>query len=68
MQIDESDEQCENAILPSRATLQPVSNLTLESVVHRLKQRFGISATDDGMQIDESNEHDENAHASIRER
>jgi hypothetical protein len=67
MQIDESDEQDENANRSIRETLQPDSNLTLESALHQRKQPSQRSSTDDGMQIDESDEHNQNAHFSIRE-
>jgi hypothetical protein len=67
MQIDESDEQDEKADFSIRESLQPDSNVTLESTVHSMKQPAQRSSTDDGMQIDESDEQDENAHFSIRE-
>jgi hypothetical protein len=53
--------------LGSGESLEFGSNLTLESVLHFLKQRSPSTSTDDGMQIDESDEHFENAPDSIRE-
>jgi hypothetical protein len=67
MQIDESDEQDENANFSIPESLQPDSNLTLESALHLRKQLWQRRSTDDGMQIDESDEQDENASFSIRE-
>jgi hypothetical protein len=67
MQIDESDEQVKNARGSIRESLQPDSNVTLQSAVHRLKHDSQSCSTDDGMQIDESDEQDENADCSIRE-
>jgi hypothetical protein len=67
MQIDESEEQDRNADASIRKSLEPGSNVTLESALHSVKQPWQRSSTDDGMQIDESDEQDENAHASIRE-
>jgi hypothetical protein len=67
MQIDESDEQGENACASIRETLQPGSNLTLESAEHSLKQNSQRCSIDDGMQIDESDEQNQNAYLSIRE-
>jgi hypothetical protein len=61
MQIDESDEHDENAESPIRETLQPDSNVTLESLSQSAKHHCQSCSTDDGMQIDESDEHDENA-------
>jgi hypothetical protein len=57
MQIDGSDEQDENAYAPIRESLQPDSNLTLESAVHPLKQRSQRSSTEDGMQTDTKTGH-----------
>jgi hypothetical protein len=67
MQIDESDEQNENAHISMRESLQPDSNVTLESAVHLLKQNSQRCSTDDGMQIDESDEQYKNACISICE-
>jgi hypothetical protein len=50
MQIDESDEQNEKAHFSIRESLQPDSNLTLESPVHPLKHPSQRSSTDNGMQ------------------
>jgi hypothetical protein len=67
MQIDESDEQYRNANDSICKSVEPVSNVTLESPLHSLKQRSQRISTDDGMQIDESDEEHENANDSIRE-
>jgi hypothetical protein len=52
MQIDESDEQDENAHFSIRESLQPDSNVTLESALHSLKQPSQRCSTDDAMQAD----------------
>jgi hypothetical protein len=49
------------------ANLQPGSNATVESALHPLKQFSQTLSTDAGMQIDESDEHSENANGPIRE-
>jgi hypothetical protein len=67
MKIDESDEQDSNANCPIRESLEPDSNLTLESLSQRLKHSSQSCPTDDGMQIDESDEQRENAEFSMRE-
>jgi hypothetical protein len=67
MQIDESDEHPRNANLSMHESLEPVSNVTLESPMHPVKQVSQSCSTDDGMQIDESDEHDENANFSMHE-
>jgi Arc/MetJ-type ribon-helix-helix transcriptional regulator len=67
MQIEESDEQFENACDSIRESLEPDSNVTLESARHTAKQRSERTSTDDGMQIDESDEQYPNASDSIRE-
>jgi hypothetical protein len=67
MQIDERDEQNSNANCSIRESLQPDSNVTLESASHQLKQNSQRSSTHDGMEIDESDEQDQNAHFSSRE-
>jgi hypothetical protein len=41
--------------------LQPVSNVKVDSPVHRLKHDAETVSTDEGMQIPGSEEHDENA-------
>jgi hypothetical protein len=56
MRIDESDEQCKNARPSIRASLEGVSNVTIESASHPMKHFQPSSSTDDGMQIDESDE------------
>jgi hypothetical protein len=44
-----------------RDSLQPASNVTLEGLAQASKQHAPSFSTDDGMQIDESDEQDENA-------
>jgi hypothetical protein len=61
MQIDESDEQPSNARDSIRESLEPASNVTLESALHPSKQALPSISTDDGMQIDTSDQQSENA-------
>jgi hypothetical protein len=68
MHIDESDEQHKNADFPRPERREPDSNVTFESALHPSKQRWQITSTDDGMQIDGSDEQCANASLSIRER
>jgi hypothetical protein len=57
MQIDESDEQSANVDGSIRESLEPDSNVTCESALHPRKHLSPRTATDDGMQIDRSDEH-----------
>jgi hypothetical protein len=61
MQIDESDEHPENAELPRRESLEPDSNVTVESNLSPRKQFWQRVSTKEGMKTDESDEHSENA-------
>jgi hypothetical protein len=65
MQIDERDEHSPNAEPSIDESLQPDSNVTLESDLHSLKHRLSSFSTEEGMQIDESDEQHENADSSI---
>jgi hypothetical protein len=56
MQIDESDEHHEKADLPIHETLQPDSNVTVDRELHPRKHLGPRFLTDEGMQIDESDE------------
>jgi hypothetical protein len=67
MQIDESDEQYRNAYFSIRESLEPDSNVRLESELHCEKQYSQRTSTDDGMQIDDSDEQYQNAYFSLRE-
>jgi hypothetical protein len=67
MQIDVSDEQCKNAREPMRESLEPDSNVTLESALQPQEQPSPISKTDHGIQIDESDEQPQNPSDSICE-
>jgi FtsZ-binding cell division protein ZapB len=67
MQIDESDEQSRNAPDSIRESLEPVSNVTIESLEHPVKHAAHTITTDDGMQIEEIHEQKPNAYCSRRE-
>jgi hypothetical protein len=56
-----SDEQLSNADSPRIDTLEPLSNVTLESFEQQAKQPFGMVSIDEGMQIDFSDEQCANA-------
>jgi hypothetical protein len=56
MQIDESDEQHQNPDSPIAEKLESNSNVTFERDLHSPKQRRPSVSTDEGMQIDESDE------------
>jgi hypothetical protein len=56
MQIDESDEQSINAEISMSKSSEQDANVTVETDRHPLKQYSPISATDEGRQIDESDE------------
>jgi hypothetical protein len=57
----ESDEQLENAEPSIHETLETDSKVTVERELHRLKQPRQIFSTEEGIQIDESDEQSENA-------
>jgi hypothetical protein len=59
--IEESDEHSENADSPIRESLEPDSNVTVESDSQSRKQLSHTDSTDDGIQIDESDEQLQNA-------
>jgi hypothetical protein len=67
MHIDESDGHDENTNCSIRESLEPGSNVTLESLGHPLKLLCPRTSTDAGTQIDESDEQASNADSSIRE-
>jgi hypothetical protein len=56
MQIDESDAQNPKAKLPIHETLQPDSIVTMQRDSHAKKHFVQRISTDEGMQIDESDE------------
>jgi hypothetical protein len=56
MQIDESCEQPWNAELPMRERLDPNSKVTVTRERQPQKHEAHILSTDEGMQIDESDE------------
>jgi hypothetical protein len=56
MQIEESDKQEQNAPDSIRESLEPSSNVTLQSFMHDSKQYSPSISTDPGMQIEESDE------------
>jgi hypothetical protein len=51
MQIDESDEQCENANSSIHESLEHDSNVIVERALHSRKQSLQSLSTDEGMQI-----------------
>jgi hypothetical protein len=63
MQIDESDEHCENATGAIRCSREPGSKVTAERDRHSKKPVSSL--TEDGTKNDESDEHCVNAHSSI---
>jgi hypothetical protein len=68
MQTDERDEQDRNANGPMSESLEPVSILSVERDEHPSKQDSPSPATDDEIQIDESDVQFWNPDASINER
>jgi hypothetical protein len=52
IQIDWSDEHCENADSPRSESLQPHSNAAEERALHSLKHDLEIVSTDEGNEID----------------
>jgi hypothetical protein len=56
MWIDKSVEQSSNTCLPRYKSLEPDSNVIVEREVHLLKQDSQMSWTEEGIQIDESDE------------
>jgi hypothetical protein len=48
-------------------SVESLSNVIVERVMHDLKQSYRTTSTDEGMQIDQSDEHTENALSSIRD-
>jgi hypothetical protein len=61
MKIDRRELHSENAPFSIRETLEPMQNVTFESAEHDEKQ-FSLSlSTDEGIQIDESDEEASNA-------
>jgi hypothetical protein len=66
MQTDESDDHEQNAAASIRVSLEPDSNVKIESRSQLRKQWSPSISTDDGMQIGESDEQNENAAVLIR--
>jgi hypothetical protein len=58
--MDERDEQLSNASPSIREKWESDSNLTVESDVQSLKQLRSRASTEEGMQIEESDEQPEN--------
>jgi hypothetical protein len=56
MQIEESDAQFANARWHMHASLEPGSNVTVESDRHPSKQKLSMDAREEGRQIVESEE------------
>jgi hypothetical protein len=56
MQIDESDEQDKKADSSIDESFEPDSNVTVERDSHPEKQLLPSFSTEEGMQIDESDE------------
>jgi hypothetical protein len=67
MQIDESNEHWQNADLSRHSSLQPDSNVTVDSDGHFEKHSPESFSREEGMQIDESDEHCENVESSMHE-
>jgi hypothetical protein len=67
MQMDESEEQSLNPQAPMDKSVEPDSNVTIERDLHAWKQRSPSVSTDEGMQIDGSEEHPANVARSIEE-
>jgi hypothetical protein len=61
-----SDRQQEKADLPISRTLEFGSNANVEREMHQEKHFAPIISTDEGIQIDFSEEHRENAYSQIR--
>jgi hypothetical protein len=51
-EIDSREEQSQNADSPIIESLLPLSNVTLESLLQREKQRLEMLTIEEGMQID----------------
>jgi hypothetical protein len=68
IQIDRSEEHCENALAQTLLSLDPDSNVKFESAVQDEKQDLQRISTDTGMQIDSRDEQPEKADVSIRRR
>jgi hypothetical protein len=66
IQIDRSEDQW-NAHSRMCDSLEPDSKATVSSDVQRKKQRSPRISTDDGTEIDFSDEHSQNAYDSMRE-
>jgi hypothetical protein len=58
MQIDESDEQRPNADRSIDESLESDSNVTVERDSHSRKDELPSVSTEEGIQIDESDEHE----------
>jgi hypothetical protein len=56
MEIEESDLQDENADSSMRKSLEPAANMTHERAEHSEKHFWEIISTDEGMQMDESDQ------------
>jgi hypothetical protein len=57
-QIDSSAEQCENPDALTNASFELLSKVTLERFMHVEKQSSQMISTDDGMQIERSEQHE----------
>jgi hypothetical protein len=67
IEIEKSDEQCENASSPIEESREPDSKVTVERDWHRQKDFWEMVLTEEGIQIDESDEQLENASSPIDE-
>jgi hypothetical protein len=65
--MDKSDEQPENAASSMQKRRERASKATVERASHPLKQQRQSFSTDEGRQIDDSNEQSENAKCSIED-
>jgi hypothetical protein len=57
MEIDERDGHSANTLSSIQESLEPDANMTVEREEHPPKHCLQIRSTDDGIEIDESDEH-----------
>jgi hypothetical protein len=67
MQIDESDEQCQNADFSIRKSRERDSNVIAKSDRHRKKHLNGTESTPEGIEMDESEPQSKNTEYKILE-
>jgi hypothetical protein len=67
IRTDESERQSVNKVGSRYTSFEPDSNVTIQRDWHRSKQNFPSTSTDEGMQIDDSDEHSENPRSLTQE-